>query len=89
MSLLPDPRRIVTGHDDKGNAIVVADSIVPCEPTPLKCNFSVLWETHRFPESNNDFVDPILARTKDLSNKAGIVLRIVDFPPKTETVSNA
>jgi hypothetical protein len=28
----PHPRRIVTGHDDKGNSIVVNDGEIPCLP---------------------------------------------------------
>lgn len=87
MSLLPDPRRIVTGHNDEGRAIVVADGTVPCEPTPVKCNFAVLYETHQFPASNDGWVDPLKDRTKSLANDSGVVLRVVDFPPKTETVS--
>jgi hypothetical protein len=87
MKLFPDPRRIVTGHDDKGRSIVVADSTIPCEPTPVKCNFAVLYETHKFPASNNEWVDPTTTRTADLSNKDGVVLRVVDFPPNTATVS--
>ena len=86
MSLLPDPRRIVTGHDENGRSIVVEDSIVPCEPTPIDCNFAVLFETHQFPASNNEWIDPIKNRTKSLANEKGVVLRVVDFPPKTETV---
>jgi hypothetical protein len=85
--MFPDPRRIVTGHDDKGRSIVVADSTIPCEPTPLKCNFAVLYETYQFPSTNNEWVDPVTTRTTDLSNKDGVVLRVVDFPPNTATVS--
>lgn len=87
MSLFPDPRRIVTGHDDQGRSIVVADSTIPCEPTPIKCNFAVLYESHKFPATNNEWVDPITTRTTDLSNKDGVVLRVVDFPPNTATVN--
>jgi hypothetical protein len=43
--LFPHPRRIVTGHDTEGNSIVVKDSVIPCLPTPVKCNFAVLYET--------------------------------------------
>ncbi|GAM44107.1 hypothetical protein TCE0_060f19464 [Talaromyces pinophilus] len=86
MKLFPDPRRIVTGHDDKGRSIVVADSTISCEPTPIKCNFAVLYETHKFPASNNEWVDPTTTRTADLSNKDGVVLRVVDFPPNTATI---
>ncbi|CAM1509796.1 Fc.00g001310.m01.CDS01 [Cosmosporella sp. VM-42] len=85
-SMFPDPRRIVTGHSPEGKAIVVADSPVPCVPTSVKANFAVLYETHQFPESNDDWVDPIKSRTTDLANDKGIVLRVVDFAPNTETM---
>ena len=83
----PNPRRIVTGHNDKGEAIVVADSEI--EPAPILgiCNFAVLWETHNFPTTDNDyFDDPIRKTTESLSNQNGVVLRVVDFPAKTKTV---
>jgi hypothetical protein len=86
MSVLPDPRRIVTGHNESGRSIVVEDGTVPCEPTPVKCNFAVLYETHQFPASNDGWDDPITARTKSLANDKGVVLRVVDFLPHTETV---
>lgn len=84
--LFPSPRRIVTGHDDNGNAIVLADNLIPCEPTKIKCNFAVLYETHQFPESNDKWIDPTKSRTTDLANEKGVVLRVVDFPPRTKTV---
>lgn len=83
-SWFPDPRRIVTGHNSEGKAIVVADSIVPCLPTPIGANFAVLFETHEFPVSNDEWVDPTQTRTTDLANDKGIVLRIVDIPPNVE-----
>ncbi|KAJ5099950.1 hypothetical protein N7532_006951 [Penicillium argentinense] len=84
--LFPHPRRIVTGHDDHGNAIIVADSLIPCQPTNIKCNFAVLYETHQFPESNDKWIDPTKSRTTDLANEKGVVLRVVDFPPRTKTI---
>lgn len=87
MSLFPDPRRVVTGHDEAGNAIVVADSKIPALPVPINCNFAVLYETHEFPASNDTWSDPVLEKTKSLANQTGIVLRCVDFKPHTKTVS--
>lgn len=84
--LFPHPRRVVTGHDEHGNSIFVADSQVPCVPTPANCNFAVLYETHEFPASNDGWVDPIVNRTKSLANPNGLVLRVVDFKPNTKTV---
>ncbi|KAL7783859.1 hypothetical protein V8C37DRAFT_26762 [Trichoderma ceciliae] len=85
-SLFPDPRRIVTGHNSEGRAIVVADSPVPCLPTPTGANFAVLYETHQFPASNDEWVDPTKQRTADLANGKGIILRVVDIPANVETV---
>jgi hypothetical protein len=87
MSFFPDPRRIVTGHSEAGRAIVVDDNTIPCEPTAVKCNFAVLFETYQFPASNDCWDDPVKERTKNLANDSGVVLRVVDFPPNTETVS--
>ena len=85
--MFPHPRRIVTGHDSSGNAIVIKDSQIECKPTPVKCNFAVLWETSTFPSDNNDERDPVELKTQSLVNEQGVILRVVDFPAKTETVS--
>lgn len=85
-SFFPDPRRIVTGHNAEGKAVVVADSRIPCLLTPTGANFAVLYETHQFPASNDEWVDPTQHRTTDLANGKGIVLRVVDIPPNVETV---
>ncbi|EFW99678.1 cupin domain containing protein [Grosmannia clavigera kw1407] len=87
MSLFPHPRRVVTGHDKNGRAIVVADGPVPVMPTPTNdVNLGVLYETHKFPVSNDVWDDPILQRTTDLVNQEGIVLRTVDFKPNKKTM---
>ena len=86
MSLYQHPRRVVTGHDTTGNAIFVADDQIPCVPVPADCNFAVLYETHEFPASNDTWEDPTSKRTGDLANPSGIVLRCVDFKPRTRTV---
>ena len=87
--MFPHPRRIVTGHDSKGRAIVLKDSQIPCVPTPIGANFAVLWETHEFPANNNGFVDPAENKTSSLANDKGLVLRVVDFPARTDTVSSS
>lgn len=87
MSLYPHPRRVVTGHDKAGNAVFVADSQIPAVAVPANCNFAVLYETGEFPASNDVWEDPASKRTGDLANPGGIVLRCVDFKPRTKTVS--
>lgn len=87
MEPYPDPRRVVTGHDDAGNAIFLADSEIKGETIGNdKLNFAVLWETFQFPASNDKFEDPILQRTQSLANSKGVVFRVVDFPPNKKTV---
>ncbi|UNI15983.1 hypothetical protein JDV02_002464 [Purpureocillium takamizusanense] len=86
MSPLPDPRRVVTGHDEAGNAIFVADSLAHMAPTSVECDFTVLYETHQFPASNDVWEDPMLTRTMNLANEKGLVLRCVDFKPNTKTL---
>lgn len=84
--LFPHPRRVVTGHDEHGNAIYVDDKPIPTEATKLNANFAVLYETHEFPANLDEWKDPILERTKSLANDDGIVLRVVDFHANTKTV---
>ncbi len=64
MPLFPHPRRVVTGHDESGRAIVVSDSEIPSLPVPVNCNFAVLYETFEFPCSNDEWKDPIIDRTR-------------------------
>ncbi|KAH8689531.1 hypothetical protein BGW36DRAFT_391015 [Talaromyces proteolyticus] len=85
MGLFPAPRRVVTGHDDNGNAVYVDDKQIVPEPTGFDCDFAVLYETHQFPASNDKWEDPILESTKSLANGKGVVIRVVDFKPNTKT----
>ncbi|OAG43069.1 hypothetical protein AYO21_02688 [Fonsecaea monophora] len=80
---LPHPRRIVTGHDDQGKAIFLADSRIPLEVTKLGASLGVLWETKKVPADNSGKDDPATSRTTDLANKSGVVLRVVDIEPGT------
>ena len=74
-------RRIVTGHDRNGLAIVTSDA--PAEPTEVgggQARFTPLWSTARSPADNNDAFDGAL-RPVGLTSPGGTVLRIVDFAP--------
>lgn len=88
MSMFEDPRRIVTGHNQEGKSIVVADGPVRCETIKDGAGFAVLYETHEFPVSNEGWEDPILHRTKNLANSQGVVLRVVDIPAGAVSVSD-
>jgi mannose-6-phosphate isomerase-like protein (cupin superfamily) len=74
-------RRVVTGHNDEGKAVVlydgVADNIVSGRPNQSAV---VLWQTSEFPSSNNDSTDVAKVPVKTVNPK-GTVFRIVEFGP--------
>ncbi len=83
MSAAPSPpvRRIVTGHDAAGRAIIRSDDLLPVEPIPSgDAAFSLVWTTATVPADNNDETD---GRTRDagLTLHQGSVIRIVDMVP--------
>jgi quercetin dioxygenase-like cupin family protein len=83
MSAHPSPpvRRIVTGHNTDGRAVVVSDESLPVDPIPSgDAAFSLVWTTATVPADNNDETD---GRTRDagLTLNQGSVIRIVDMLP--------
>jgi quercetin dioxygenase-like cupin family protein len=74
-------RRIVTGHNDKGHAVVkideVSKNLVSARPGSTAC---VVWTTESFPVDNTGEADEGLRKTgTTLSN--GTVFRVVEFAP--------
>ena len=74
-------RRVITGHDDKGRAIVkidkVADHLVVGRPGATVCN---VWTTEGFPASNDGAADEGLRQvTTTLPN--GTIFRVIEFAP--------
>jgi quercetin dioxygenase-like cupin family protein len=74
-------RRIVTGHDESGRAVVKIDEIsknlVSARPGSTAC---VVWTTESFPVDNTGEADEGLRKTgTTLSN--GTVFRVVEFAP--------
>ncbi|KAK2858534.1 hypothetical protein FQN49_004637 [Arthroderma sp. PD_2] len=90
MSLLPTVRRIVTGHNEKGEAIFDSDTQLapynPATPTPDpakqgETGFTSVFRTSGAPaDCNKPWID-IHNQTVELADKAGTTLRIVDFAP--------
>jgi len=83
-------RRVVTGHDEKGRAIVISDG--PAPSVHINKNerdwFSVdIWRTHETPAR-------IVAKApestagprRQMPTHNGTVLRINSFPPESDTV---
>lgn len=77
-------RRIVTGHDDTGKAIIEMDNIVPSKTRP-GAGFvsSLLWVTDESP-ARMDLREDRAVRTIGVPPPPnGSILRVVDFPPVT------
>jgi len=74
-------RRVVTGHDANGRAVVKIDEIsknlISARPGSTAC---VVWTTESFPVDNTGAADEGLRKTgTTLGN--GTVLRVVEFAP--------
>jgi quercetin dioxygenase-like cupin family protein len=74
-------RRVITGHDAAGRAIVkideVAKNVVSARPGALACN---VWTTDGFPANNDGDADEGL-RKVGTTLKNGTVFRVIEFSP--------
>jgi quercetin dioxygenase-like cupin family protein len=78
---MPTPiRRVVTGHDRDGKAIVLIDDITPATSTRPGTQASVVWTTQGFPV-NNDTSEDTSGNASGTTLKGGTVFRIVEFGP--------
>lgn len=74
-------RRVVTGHDAAGRAILWSDQHFATEVIPMgDAAFSLIWTTATVPADNNDETDGRL-RDAGLTLRQGSVIRIVDMLP--------
>jgi mannose-6-phosphate isomerase-like protein (cupin superfamily) len=73
-------RRIVTGHDANGRAVVTVDevarNVISTRPGQSSC---VVWATHGFPVDNTD--EDQTPRVAGTTLKNGTVFRIIEFGP--------
>jgi quercetin dioxygenase-like cupin family protein len=74
-------RRIVTGHDNVGRAIIKYDDKVPAKIVPHGAALRSLWMTNSSPADLTSPGDNADAEVGIVNN--GSVFRIVDFPPKS------
>jgi mannose-6-phosphate isomerase-like protein (cupin superfamily) len=74
-------RRVVTGHDDKGRAVVkideISDNVISNRPGAESC---VFWSTQGFPVDNDGDADPTRQRI-GTTVENGTVFRIVRYEP--------
>ena len=78
---MPGVRRIVTGHNREGLAVIKHDKVFEPEPVAHPgAAFAKLWVTNTSPADNTDENDGA-ARASGLTAAGGTVLRIVDMAP--------
>ncbi|MBX9757647.1 MAG: cupin domain-containing protein [Beijerinckiaceae bacterium] len=86
-------RRVVTGHDDSGKAVLVEDGFAPNVKVRKAGNLTstLVWVTDETPALLDSDADPSLRETGVAPPPDGSILRIVDFPPAHEAgeVDNA
>jgi mannose-6-phosphate isomerase-like protein (cupin superfamily) len=83
-------RRVVTGHDAKGRAVVISDGLAPAVRTnPLRPgHISVdLWKTGTAPVVlSADEPDPTLGPKQIHPPSHGTIIRISEIAPETEAI---
>lgn len=74
-------RRVVTGHDANGKAIVMIDEVVSnVRSSRPGASVAPIWTTEKFPV-NNDGHDDAAARQVGTTLPGGTVFRVVEFSP--------
>ena len=83
-------RRVVTGHDENGRAIVVSDGPAPfvhLNPLLPGWQSTDIWRTDGAPASISATpAETTLGPRRQLPTKNATVLRINHFPPETEAI---
>ena len=94
---LPPPNRIVTGHDERGKAILLYNG--PAQDSQMRFNgprTTLFWGTDSLPATNAGDEDIALRADEVAPPPNGSWFRIVDYPPgfpgrrhKTDTIDYA
>src|SRR2546422_2317966 len=76
-------RRVVTGHDAKGRAVVLIDGAAPNAKLRKATGLTstLLWVTDRSPADNCGSADAAERETGVAPPPRGSIFRVVDFPP--------
>lgn len=73
-------RRVVTGHDANGKAIVTIDDTLPTASARAGVTTAVAWTSEGFPVDNNGTEDEGKRKT-GTTHDNGTVFRIIEFGP--------
>jgi len=83
-------RRVVTGHDENGRAVVISDGAAPfvyvskLQPDRFAVD---IWRTHEMPAKIvANAPEPTEGPRRQMPTKNGTVLRINTIPPETEAM---
>jgi len=86
-----DIRRVITGHDRKGNAVVVIDETMTAEMghvlTPegqSNVRLSDVWLSEHTPASNVGISDTVRNTVRLQPPAGGTVFRVVEIPPDSQ-----
>ncbi len=83
---LPVMRRIVTGHNAEGKAVIVSadapPNIIPFAAVPGTV-FYEIWNTNQSPAPIDNGADPTLRPLQLHPTPQGSIIRFVDIPPDT------
>jgi hypothetical protein len=83
-------RRVVTGHDASGRAVIASDGVPPTVVALAAVPgtvFHELWSTEDVPARIDNGPDPTLGELRLAPPEGGTRIRIVDIPP--DSVQNA
>ena len=74
-------RRVVTGHDENGRAVIRSDEVFELEPVANgQAYFGLVWTAPDLPVNNNDPTDG-RARDAGMTLKGGSVIRVTEGAP--------
>ena len=82
-------RRVVTGHDRNGKAIVLSDGPTPVHSNPLRPGQVAheIWKTSAMPiPIGRDEPDPVTGKRQLHPPPGGTMFRISEVPPETEAI---
>ncbi len=84
-------RRVVTGHDRNGKAVIVSDGVTPVvHYAPLRPGYSMneIWATYATPAVIDPVGEPTERQRLIEPPKNGAVCRIVEFPPEAPWIGD-
>ena len=85
-------RRVVTGHDENGKAVVISDGPAPYVHTiPIRPGYfsTDIFRTHQTPALiTEQQAETTLGPRRQLPTQNGTVIRVNHFPPETEEMKN-